>query len=66
MLSLILITFSVLIVSMVLAAKGIERKEKASVECELSKYCDLEKQSSKTCTATNDTSFNYMTLVKSK
>lgn len=66
MLSLILITFSVLIVSMVLAAKGVERKEKASVECELSKYCDLEKQKSKVCSSVKESSYNYLTMAKSK
>ncbi|MBU2493288.1 MAG: hypothetical protein KJ571_11740 [Bacteroidetes bacterium] len=66
MLSLILITFSVLIVSMVLTAKGVERKEKASVECELIKYCDLEKQKSKVCSSVKESSYNYLTIAKSK
>lgn len=66
MLSLILITFSVLIVSMILTAKGIEKKENASVECELSKYCELEKQKSKVCSSVKESSYNYLTMAKSK
>jgi len=51
---------------MVLTAKGVERKEKASVECELIKYCDLEKQKSKVCSSVKESSYNYLTIAKSK
>jgi len=66
MILLISITFVVLVTAMLITAKGIEKKEKASIECELSKYCDLEKQRNKSCSTVKEKSFNYLTMSPSK
>ena len=66
MFELVLITFMILFVSMILTAKGIEKKEKSSIECELSKFCDLEKQRSKACSSVKESSYNYLTMAKTK
>ncbi|MBL1215193.1 MAG: hypothetical protein HND52_17635 [Ignavibacteriae bacterium] len=60
MLIITLITLIILSAAMFLTAKGIERKEKNSIECGLSKFCSIEKL--KECSPVNKPSTNYLAL----
>lgn len=60
MLTIMLFTVIVFPVAMLITAKGIEKKEKSSIECALSEYCEIEK--AKNCSQEKETSINYLTM----
>lgn len=60
MLIIFLITTLILTFSMIIVAKGLEKKEKSSIECALSKFCEVEKL--KQCNQVKETSINYIKM----
>lgn len=60
MLIIVLITLATFIITMLITSNGIERKEKSTIECELSKFCDVEK--AKKCIQVKEITKNYFTL----
>ncbi|MCB0748485.1 MAG: hypothetical protein KDC90_13570 [Ignavibacteriae bacterium] len=60
MLVTILITLIILTFSMIIVAKGSEKKEKSSIECALSKFCEVEQL--KQCNQVKESSINYIKM----
>lgn len=59
MLLVIPITLIIFSVAMIITAKGIERKENSTIECELREYCDVERL--KQCSV-KESSINYLAI----